>query len=395
MSDSDKLNRRDFIVTTAGATGALASATTIASAQQADPLDPGFDQQDPLKQYWTKPLGEIVHVDYSKDAKDLERPESQERHRIYSYLLMKLIHRFWNGNKNGPIGSYPQRVQQLDAAGSNRYRGDINERSDKSHIPWDRYLGHNIACIAVDGLGHIIDFDFNHNAFFRSSAEHAESRLVRRLFSLTDIFDSWKTGPHVDAKPHAALLSEVTLYTSLESCAQCSGVMSLAGIKQIVYMQNDFTAYKIGNIMYNLANRTPIKDDNGNVTGSIPSAPVPIPGSKVGISEFDKLNQGNLDFIARMNAGSEPFFKSGNFVDRDPSITSFLCTDTAFDIFKAGGGNLDNLQLQFGSYRFPVQDPLPEDLTKRALTNDECLAQARKFFEYVDVEGYRGSPHKL
>ena len=395
MSDSDKLNRRDFIVTTAGATGVLASATTIASAQQADPLDPGFDQQDPLKHYWTKPLGEIVHVDYGKDAKDLERPESQERHRIYSYLLMKLIHRFWNGNKNGPIGSYPLRAQQLDAAGSNRYRGDINERSDKSHISWDRYLGHNIACIAVDGLGHIIDFDFNHNAFFRSSAEHAESRLVRRLFSLTDIFDSWKTGPHVDAKPHAALLSEVTLYTSLESCAQCSGVMSLAGIKQIVYMQNDFTAYKIGNIMYNLANRTPIKDDNGNVTGSIPSAPVPIPGSKVGIAEFDKLNQGNLDFIATMNAGSEPFFKSGNFVDRDPSITSSLCTDTAFDIFKAGGGNLDNLQLQFGSYRFPVQDPLPEDLTKRALTNEECLAQARKFFEYVDVEGYRGSPHKL
>ena len=395
MSDSDKLNRRDFIVTTAGAAGALAGATTVASAQQADPLDPGFDQQDPLKQYWTKPLGEIVHVDYDKDAKDLRRPESQERHRIYSYLLMKLIHRFWNGNKNGPIGSYPQRVQQLDAAGSNRYQGDINERSDKSHIPWDRYLGHNIACIAVDGLGHIIDFDFNHNAFFRSSAEHAESRLVRRLFSLTDIFDSWKIGPHVDAKPHAALLSEVTLYTSLESCAQCSGVMSLAGIKQIVYMQNDFTAYKIGNIMYNLANRTPIKDDNGNVTGSIPSAPIPIPGSKVGISEFDKLNQGNLDFIARMNAGSEPFFKSGNFVDRDPSITSFLCTDTAFDIFKAGGSNLDNLELQFGGYRFPVQDPLPEELTQRVLTNDECLAQARKFFEYVDVEGYRGSPHKL
>jgi tRNA(Arg) A34 adenosine deaminase TadA len=395
VSDSDKLNRRDFIVTTAAATGALASATSTAAAQQADPLDPGFDQQDPLKHYWTRPLGEIVHVDYAKDAKDLERPESQERHRIYSYLLMKLIHRFWNGNKNGPVGSYPQRTQQLDAAGSNRYRGDINERSDKSHISWDRYLGHNIACVAVDGLGHIIDFDFNHNAFFRSSAEHAESRLVRRLFSLTDIFDSWKTGPHVDAKPHAALLSAVTLYTSLESCAQCSGVMSLAGIKQIVYMQNDFTAYKIGNIMYNLANRTPIADASGNVTSSIPSAPVPIPGSMVGIAEFDKLNQGNLDFIARMNAGNEPFFKSGNFVDRDPSITSFLCTDTAFDIFKSGGGNLDSLQLQFKDYRFPVQDPLPDDPATRALTNEECLAEARKFFEYVDVEGYRGSPHKL
>ena len=44
-------------------------------------------------------------------------------------------------------------------------------------VNWDRYLGHNIACIAVDGNGEIIDFDFNHNDFFRSSAEHAESRI--------------------------------------------------------------------------------------------------------------------------------------------------------------------------------------------------------------------------
>ena len=79
--------------------------------------------------------------------------------------------------------------------------------------------------------------------------------MVRRLFSLTDIFDSWRTGQPVGDKPRAASLNDVTLYTSLESCAQCSGVMSLAGVKQIVYLQNDFTAYKIGNIMYNLANR--------------------------------------------------------------------------------------------------------------------------------------------
>jgi hypothetical protein len=29
------------------------------------------------------------------------------------------------------------------------------------------------------------------------------------------------------------------------------------------------------------------------------------------------------------------------------------------------------------------------------LTNQECLVEAKKFFEYVDIEGYRGSPHKL
>jgi tRNA(Arg) A34 adenosine deaminase TadA len=66
--------------------------------------------------------------------------------------------------------------------------------------------------------------------------------MVRRLFSLTNIYDSWKTGNPIGTKPRAASLHDVTLYTSLESCAQCSGVMSLAGVKQIIYLQNDFTA---------------------------------------------------------------------------------------------------------------------------------------------------------
>jgi hypothetical protein len=32
---------------------------------------------------------------------------------------------------------------------------------------------------------------------------------------------------------------------------------------------------------------------------------------------------------------------------------------------------------------------------KDILTNAQCLARARKFYQYADVEGYRGSPHKL
>ena len=28
-------------------------------------------------------------------------------------------------------------------------------------------------------------------------------------------------------------------------------------------------------------------------------------------------------------------------------------------------------------------------------TNQECFKQARRFFDYASVEGFRGSPHKL
>jgi tRNA(Arg) A34 adenosine deaminase TadA len=400
MRDSDGINRRDLIVKTAGAasaTSALASMTP-AMAQKSQPLPPGFDTQaQPLVDNWRNHLSEVVKVNFDKDAPELAQDAVKERHRIYCYLLMKLIHRFWNGNKHGPLGYYPQRAKQIEfiqqSPKTQRYHGDRIANPEGTRINRDRYLGHNIACIAVDGNGAIIDFDFNHNDFFRSTAEHAESRLVRRLFSLTDFFDSWKTGQPIGDRSRAFSLSEVTLYTSLESCAQCSGVMSLGGVKQIVYMQNDFTAYMIGNIMYNLANRIPIRDAQG-VVSTLPGAPVPIPASEIGLAEFKMLNDENLKFADKMsnadqNDLEQAFFLShdGTIKDFSPSITSFLCTDRAYEIFDEGGKKLDTLALHFPKERFPGEEKI--------LTNEQCLKEAREFYKYADVEGYRGSPHKL
>ena len=391
MSDRDQINRRDFIVTTAGvasSASALTGATlTTAEAQTSPP--PGFDAQEPFAKNWEKPLREVVHVDPIVAAPELANEAVKERHRIYCNLLMKLMVRFWNGNKRGPLGSYPRRVKQMEAVQptqpTQRYRGDMIENPDRLRVNWDRYVGHNIACVAVDGNGEIIDFDFNHNDFFRSSAEHAESRMVRRLFSLTDVFDSWKTGDRIGDRSHAFSLQNVTLYTSLESCAQCSGVMSLGGVKQVVYLQNDFTAYMIGNIMFNLA----------NPVAGLPGAPKPIPASAVGLQQFQALNDANLAFVKDIqdakarNDSTRAFFISPDktFVDFDPSITSFLCTDTAHDIFQQGGKQLDTMTLEFPNEKQPDE--------RDVLTNQECLEEARSFFKYADLEGYRGSPHKL
>ena len=348
MSDHNKVNRRDFIATTtavAGAASTLAGAVlTPASAQSLLAPPPGFDTQKPLIDNWNRQLGDLVDVsvNIAKDAPELGHDAVKERHRIYCYLLMKLIVRFWNGNKRGPLGTYPLRPRQVDRKQvpdtPARYRGEMMANPGGLRVNWDRYLGHNIACIAVDGNGDIIDFDFNHNDFFRSSAEHAESRMVRRLFSLTDVFDGWKTGKKVSDKPHIASLNDVTLYTTLESCAQCSGVMSLAGVKQIVYMQNDFTAYKIGNLMYNLANRGPafdsrgnaILDWQGNALPSLPGAPIPIAGSDIQLAEFKLLNDGNLQFSKNINAARAANNLNGAFFvpengkpDFDDSICRF------------------------------------------------------------------------
>ncbi len=396
MSDQDRVNRRDFIATTAGTAGALAaggSIATTASAQgPASTPPPGFKDQAPFAAYWEKQLSDIVKVDLTKDAPELADEAVKERHRIYSHLLMKLIHRFWNGNKFGPFGDYPGRKAQKETEG--RYKGDMVANPEGSRVSWDRYLGHNIACVAVDGNGEIIDFEFNHNDLFRATSEHAESRMVRRLFGLANVADSWKTGNPIADKSRPALLNEVTLYTSLESCAQCSGVMSLAGVKQIVYLQNDFTAYQIGNIMYNLANRT-------GANRQFPGAPIPVAGSEIGLPQFQVLNEANLKFAEKMKeAEQEKDEKRMFFVSTDksvknfaPSITSFLCTDVAYDIFKEGGEKLDTMQLAFPERRFPNQ--VDGHNHAEILTNAQCLKEAQNFFRYADMEGYRGSPHKL
>ena len=194
-----------------------------------------------LRDYWGKSVGQLTDVSnrITDAAPDLLTDVGKERHRIYCYLLMKLIHRFWNGNKRGPVGKYPLRESQK--LSGNRYQGDMfaSPMRDPLRVTWDRYLGHNIACIAVDGSGHIIDFEFNHNDFFRSSAEHAEARMVRRLFGLANIPDYWETGDPLPKKSRAFSLKNCSWvrvrivpspsgFRSTVTCDSRSGVLCQA-----------------------------------------------------------------------------------------------------------------------------------------------------------------------
>jgi tRNA(Arg) A34 adenosine deaminase TadA len=386
MSFQNAMDRRNFLSTVAAAVGggSILSAVSV-SPDGKEPLPEGILPGDPLAHYWQKNVSNLIDV---KLPQELSLEAIQERHRIYALLLMALVARFWNGNNSGPLGIYPFRKAQKAADQGNnpnclRYKGDMNATDDPQRISWDRYLGHNIACIAVDAKGEILDFDFNHNAIFRSSAEHAESRMVRRLFSLTDLIDDWKIDHTIPRRAHLVDLKGVTIYTSLESCAQCSGVMSLARIKQVVYLQNDPGAYRIGNIMYNLAGR----DKDGSLAAQ------PIPASEIGLPYLDDLNHkyekfrsDQTDAQVKNNVGGAYFVPcSGSPVTYTSSITSFLCTDTALETFQKGAK---------GFHAMVVKQE-GEQNSSKIWSNAECLAEAHRFFEYADVEGFRGSPHKL
>ncbi|MTE16666.1 hypothetical protein [Nocardia aurantiaca] len=374
------------------------------------PVPPG------LQRYWNSPVAQFAQM----ECNDFE-PWEKERHSIFSELLFGLIYDKWNGNKYGPLGDYGnwrsgQLIGKCDGEGVSIYEGGT-------------YLGHNIAALAVDREGRVIDFDFNHNAVFDSTVEHAESRLVRRLFALNQIYDPWyalereapalraeilhaerprqrrsvfataasdrsvplRTGSYPmiqnDAVPQApqeysTLLKDVTIYTSLESCAQCSGIMCLASVKDVVYLQWDQGQFLIGNMMR--------KATAGQGAGFV--SPRPIRGDEFGFQYFNDLNRLSEEFSR--NVKYEPFYEG---VDRitgqdiritSGSVTSFLCTDEARNVFSRAHADLMNRS----HAEFP--DAKPADVPN-AFTNEQVLIQARDYLSWVKMLNNRGAAHRV
>ncbi len=349
---------------------------------------PVLTTSEPLALFWNKPLSTVATL-----PKTNLTDEQAERHRIYALGLMSLVRGNWNGNKRGMIGIYPGRERQK----WQRLEGDVflyrsREQPDDARQRLNSdYLGHNIACLAVDGDGDIIDFDFNHNDVFSSSVEHAESRLVRRVFSLTQLTEGWNLASPFSSTAPATNLSNVTLYTSLEPCAQCAGIMTLAAVKEVIYLQKDYGTYCIGNILYNL---TPHDSRRPSV-----SMPRPIPGEDINLEYYTRLNAAYKEFFSRV--ADEKFWSNGlsgsdRRQDGSGAITSFLCTDIAYGIYQDAVKEFNTMDV-----RHPQFVPSPPDqgfnsgIAPAPKTNQEVLTDVRHFVDRMLSIGRRGTPHKL
>lgn len=319
--------------------------------------------EGPLERFLNKKISEVV------DLGEIRISNGQkERHRIFSLMLMAITYGAWNGNRYGIAGEYPMREKQKTEGGL--YREGT-------------YLGHNIAAIAVDGDGRVIDFDFNHNAVFNSSMEHAEARLVRRVFDLAQVYESWNMADdqgldNFKGKTYSRTLDNVTLYTTLESCYQCSGIMALARVKEVVYLQDDHGMFKIGNILRKFTERSFLK------------SPLPICGAEFDFKYYDRLNQGLVDFRKKTDGGQ--FFyiaPDGKNKVRSGSTTTYLCSDDAYVVFEDAYKEFDNMTGE--NLRFPEYKPRNR---QQVLTNVQALYEAKSFLKYAIEGGRRGSPHK-
>lgn len=296
-------------------------------------------------------------------------PEAlKERHRLYALGLMAIVHHYWNGLKKGREGEYPWNPDPATAPGK--------------HLR-DDYRGHNIAAYAVDKRGAIIDFEFNHNRLLNSSAEHAEARLVRRVYGLTQLNDAWdvNSAGNVVSDDYNTF-EEVTLYTSLESCSQCSGVMALARVREVIFLQTDPGMYMIGNMLRNLTEKTALE------------SPLPIPGAAFDFAPFQELDAAFDKFST--DVATKPFYRppTGK-ADVSPSITSFLCTAVAYEIYGQAAQTLKDFES--GKVGLAFADALPVDRAGKTvpngLTNAGVLREVLEFRDYAILKGRRATPH--
>lgn len=314
-----------------------------------------------LPKYWSLPVSRLA-----RPIRTQVSPEWKERHGIYAQLLMAINTWYFNPFKFGPEWEYPFAP------------AIVSYWSRKS------YQGHNIAALAVDGHGHIIDFALNQNELYQSSIEHAEARLLRRVFALCEIHHSWHMHSAEGAN-YSNLLSNVTVYTTLESCTQCTGIMTLAGVKEVIYLQTDPQMYNIGFIVRRLS-----RVASG---AAYLQAPLPVAGSSLGLTAFSRLNDYFRRYRQLQARRVTPFaLRHGPPYQEkfEPdSITSFLCTREAYSVFEAAGKEL--VARTSGQLNFPGFRPLPD---RHVLTNLGALREAKQFIKYVHQRRDRATAHK-
>jgi len=292
--------------------------------------------QQPLEKLMSAPTG--IGAAASRTPLESQLDEGKkERYRLYAYLVMRLVLENHNGNRFGLQGVYDDRAAETLPL--------LNPSQPNVYKPLDSYFGHNIACIAVDGAGHVIDFEFNHNEVFRSPIEHAEARLVRRIFGLNHLYDQHRLADPNNDDNYYKTLEQVTIVTSLESCAQCLGIMTLSAVKEVVYLQPDPGVSCLGNVLYNLSH-----DTNGKLLLGKTASPLPISGLDIDfpyfktlMTEYQKFSKATGVFFSDPTKKQQPSFW------KQPSIAAFLCTDTAKTIFQDASNKWDTARGQWES----------------------------------------------
>jgi len=113
-----------------------------------------------------------------------------ERDQMFMLAVYSLIHRHWQG----------------------------------AEVPWQERRGYNIGALLVDSEGRIVYHALNAVNECNDSTQHAEVRLIQGFIETTGRRD----------------IASYRIYTSLEPCVMCAGMMIMTRAESVVFGQRDY-----------------------------------------------------------------------------------------------------------------------------------------------------------
>ena len=173
--------------------------------------------------------------------------------------------------------------------------------------------GYNIGSVLVDEKYNIVCWARNSVNITNNNTQHGEVRLMLNYLNNTTVFD----------------LQNYRLYTTLEPCAMCSGMMTLNQLFLSVYGQKD---HGYGDAIQRL-------ELDSKSCGGFDPYPRPV------ISVVNKTNYPDRLDRAYLNSGIS-------------SITEWLATDEAKEIFEATVVELNNYKVQYDENKIILQNAL-------------------------------------
>ena len=193
-------------------------------------------------------------------------------------------------------------------------------------VPRDKRRGYNIGCVLVNAQNKPVYYALNSVGVTNNSTQHGEVRLMTHYLDLVKSFD----------------LKNHTIYTTLEPCAMCAGMMTMTLVARTLYGQNDVEySHSFERLAF----------DSRSIGGY---APFP---RKV-IAE-----PGPSEFTRELNDAYQAFLNT----DSEKILAKFLVSQAAKEIYKRANQAFKDYHIKF------------ED-------NAIIYSQAIKFYEQIVIQ---------
>ncbi|WP_169435090.1 deaminase [Neolewinella persica] len=153
--------------------------------------------------------------------------------------------------------------------------------------------GYNVGCILVDSNNVVLDYGINHVSELENATQHGEVRLITNYLNKEGIYS----------------LNDHSIYSTLEPCAMCGGMMTMVSIVKSVNGQPD---YYFSKALERLSFDSRSMGGYGPYPRIVKSVDTP--------SQFGKI----------LDEEYKKYISSGN----KPIITKFLTTSIAESIYQ-------------------------------------------------------------